>query len=386
MKYIVCGRLINGTGADPLSNQVMVVDGERIQSIIPKESFAPTAADEVVDLSECTVLPGFVDCHDHFCLSVGDEAAQCAQSDVALTISSVANARMMLESGITTLRDCGEKSLIDIELKKAIEAGIVPGPRVVTAAWPIMRTGGHGYFLGREADGPWEVRKAVREQLRNGAEMIKIIPSGGMSTRGSSPTALEMTREEIAAAIDEAHRAGRRVAAHVHGGPAVRYCIELGCDSIEHGVLFTEEDMQMLSNSNTFLVSTSGLNVVLLTDESVPEFYREKQRKVHDLVMENLRRAKQMGVRIACGNDTNHARMDLELWMLVQAGFTPLEAITVATKNGADLCGLLDDIGTLETGKYADFVVISGDPLEDITVIRHPEKVFKGGVCCFAKH
>ena len=385
MKYVICGKLINGTGAAPVLGQVLAIDGDRIHSIIPKDAFVPSSEDEVVNLSACTVMPGFVDCHDHFCLNVGDEAAQCAQSDVALAITSVANARKMLESGITTLRDCGEKALIDIEMKRAIEADIVPGPRIVTAAWAIMRTGGQGHFLSREADGPWEVRKAVREQFRNGAEMIKIIPSGGMSTRGSSPTGLEMTREEIAAAIDEAHRAGRKIAAHVHGGPAVRHCIELGCDSIEHGVLFTEEDMEMLSKSETFLVSTSGLNVVLLSDEAVPEFYREKQRKAHDQALENLRRAKRLGVHLACGNDTNHARMDLELGMLVQSGFTPLEAITVATRNGAELCGMLDDVGTLEVGKYADFVAVSGDPLEDISVIRYPEKVFKGGTCYFSK-
>ena len=382
MKYIICGTLINGTGERPMRDIAIAVEGERIISIIKKADVNVGPNDEEIDFSAYTVVPGFVDCHDHFCLNLGDEAAQCAQSDVALTISSVANARAMLESGITTLRDCGEKALIDVEMKRAIETGIVPGPRLVTAAWPIMRTGGHGYFLGREADGPWEVRKAVREQLRAGADMIKIIPSGGMSTRGSSPVALEMTREEIEAAIDEAHRAGRKIAAHVHGGPAARICIEAGCDSIEHGLMLTSEEIKLLANSQTFLVSTAGLSVILLADETAPEFYREKSKDAYERSLNLLRQAKALGVRVACGNDTNHARMDLEIKALVDAGYTPLEAITVATRNGAELCGRLDEIGTLEPGKYADFVAFEADPLQDVSVIHNPKAVFKGGACC----
>ena len=383
MKYIICGTLIDGTGAMPVNNVVIAVDGERISKIMPAAEFKPACEDEVVDLSNCTVMPGFVDCHDHFCLSVGDEAAQCAQSDVALTIASVANAKMMLESGITTLRDCGEKYLIDIEMKKAIEEGLVPGPRIVTAALPIMRTGGHANFLGREADGPWDVRKAVREQLKAGAELIKIFPSGGMSTRGSSPTGLEMTPEEIEAAVDEAHRANRRVAAHVHGGPAAECCINVGVDSIEHGLLLTPEQIKMIADNGIYLVSTGGLSVVLLDDENVPEFYKAKQRGTMEKILENLRLCKELGVKLACGNDTNHARMDLEMMLLCQGGFTPLEAITIATRNGAELCGLLDDLGTVEVGKYADLVAVEEDPLKDVTVVHHPKMVIKGGECCF---
>ncbi len=385
MKHIICGTLVDGTGGAPAKDVVITIDGERIDRILPQSQFVPAAGDEVVDLSGCTVTPGFVDCHDHLCLNLGDEAAQCAQSDVALTITSVANARAMLESGITTLRDCGEKALIDIEVKKAVEAGLIPGPRLVTAALPIMRTGGHGHFLGREADGPWEVRKAVREQLKNGAEMIKILPSGGMSTRGSSPVGLEMTREEIGAAIDEAHRAGRKIAAHVHGGPAARICIEAGCDSIEHGLLLTPEEITLLAASRCTLVSTAGLSVTLMADDSAPAFYREKLKDAHHRAIELLKLARMLGVRLACGNDTNHARMDLELGAMVEAGFTPLEAITVATRNGAELCGLLEDIGTLEPGKFADLVAFAEDPLEDIAAVHHPEKVFKGGICWFSR-
>lgn len=379
MRYILCGTLIDGNGGAPRKDAVLAVDGARITDVLTPGDLATDAGASLLDLRAFTVAPGFVDCHDHFCLNIGDEAAQCAQSDVALTISSTANARLILESGITTMRDCGERSLIDLEMKRAIEMGIVPGPRLVTACRPIMRTGGHGHFLGREADGPWDVRKAVREQLKSGAELIKIFPSGGMSTRGSSPTALEMTREEIEAAIDEAHRAGRKVAAHVHGGPAARICIEAGCDSIEHGLLLTPEEIELRAKSDTWLVSTGGLSTVLLQAPNVPEFYRQKTLDSHQRGVENLRRAKALGVKLACGNDTNHGRMDLELAVLVEAGFTPLEAFTVATRNGAAFCGLLEDVGTLEAGKFADLVAFAGDPLANVSAVRKPVMVIKGG-------
>lgn len=378
MKYILCGALIDGTGAQPQRDMVLAVEGERIAAVLPRAQFHADGA-EVLDLSGCTVTPGFVDCHDHFCLDAGDEAAQCAQGDIALAVHAAANAGRILRSGITTMRDCGERAYIDVALKAAIDSGDLPGPRLVTSGWPIMRTGGHGFFLGREADGPWEVRKAVREQLKAGVDMIKLIPSGGMSTKGSSPVALEMTREEIEAAIDEAHRGGRKIAIHVHGGPAVRICIEAGADSIEHGLLFTDEDMELLAQRGTYLVSTGGLTSVVLSDPSVPEFYRKKVEDSYRRGRRNLQNAKRLGAKVACGNDTNHGRMDLEIKVLVDGGFTPLEAITCATRNGAQLCGLLDDVGTLEQGKYADLLAFSADPLEDLDALATPCLVMKGG-------
>lgn len=380
MELILCSTMIDGTGAEGKKNVAIQVEDGKICAITPIPETIPE--DVVVwDLRAYTVLPGFVDCHDHFCIDMGDEAAQCRQPDIAIAIHSTANAERILRSGITTVRDCGEKNYIDIELKKAIESGDVVGPRIVTAGMPVMRTGGHGYYLGVEADGPDEVRKAVRMQLKAGAELIKIFPSGGSSTKGSSPTGLEMTKEEIEAAIDEAHRAGRKVAAHIHGGPAAKICIEAGVDSLEHGARLTDEESHLLAESNTYLVSTGGLSMVALASDNIPDFYREKleiARKSRALAMS---RAYKYGTKIACGNDTNHGRMDLEMKALVEYGMTPLEAIRCGTRNGADLCGLLDVTGTLEVGKFADLIAVNGDPLENVENVKNPVFVMKEGKC-----
>ncbi len=382
MKYLLCGKLVDGTGAEPRENVVLAIEDERIAAIMDAADYKGDR-DALLDYSGYTITPGFIDCHDHFCLDPGDEAAQCSQSIVALTIHSAANAARILRSGITTMRDCGELSYIDIALKAAIEKGDTQGPRIVTSGYPIMRTGGHGYFLGREADGVDEVRKAVREQLKAGVDMIKLIPSGGMSTRGSSPVGMEMTKEEIEAAIDEAHRAGRKIAIHVHGGPGAVISILAGADSIEHCLLFTEDELKLLAEHGTFLVSTSGLSITIMEDPDCPAFYRKKVEQALENSAINLRIAKSLGAKVACGNDTNHGRMDLEIRALVEGSYTPLEAVTIATRNGAELCGLLDDVGTLEVGKYADLLAFAGDPLTDLDLFHAPSLVMKGGMVEF---
>lgn len=385
MVSVLCGVLIDGTGKAPKKNQVIRIEEDKIISIIDREKFEAEAGERVIDLSEYSVTPGFVDCHDHLCLDAGDEAAQCAESDVWLSIVSVANAKKIVESGITTMRDCGEKSFIDVEVKRAIEKGIIPGPRLLTAGYPICRTGGHAYHLGREANGADDVRKAVREQLKMGVDLIKIMASGGMSTKGSIPDGQELTDEEIHAAIDEAHRAGRKVSAHIHGGSALRAAVEASVDSIEHGGMLKDDDLQLMAEKGTYLVSTAGLAEVILADPDVPKFYHKKVKDSVERRIKIISKAREFGVKIAVGNDTNHAHMDMELKALTESGFTNMEAIVAATKNGADLCGILDQVGTLEEGKLADLVAFEGNPLEDIRTIGKPMLVMKGGHIEFEK-
>lgn len=379
MRYVLCGRLIDGAGAVPLLDQVLEIEGERIVAIHARGGWAPPPGAEVIDCSDRTVLPGLIDCHEHLCLDMGDEASQCAQSDAWLTITSVVNARRILESGITTMRDVGEKNFIDVHMKRAIDAGLIPGPRLLISGQPIIRTGGHGHFLGRETDGVDDMRKAVREQLKQGVDWIKIMVSGGNSTLGSSPTSQEFSDDEIRACVDEAHRAGRKVVAHLHGGPGLRVAVEAGVDTVEHGAFLTEEDLALLAERSVWLVSTVGVGMAVARDPKAPAHYRAKAQTALSRRIKMLAQARKAGVKVAVGNDTHHCRTDVEVAMLIEGGFSPMEAIQCATIRGAELCGLADQLGSLEVGKLADLIAVEGDPLQDPAALGQVGLVMKGG-------
>jgi imidazolonepropionase-like amidohydrolase len=379
VKYIICGTLIDATGHEPRSGQVLAVDGERITQILDKAEFHPGPVDEVLDYSGHTVMPGMIDCHEHLVLDMGDEAAQCSQPDAWLTITAVQNVRKILHAGITTMRDVGEKNFIDVEMKRAINAGLIPGPRLLISGQPIIRTGGHAHFLGRETDGVGDMRKAVREQLKRGVDVIKIMVSGGMSTRGSRPDSQEFATEEIQACIDEAHRAGRPVAAHIHGGTGLRVAVEAGVDTVEHGIMITEDDVKLLAERGTWLVITHGVGEAAAADPGTPDFYRAKINRVLEGSLAVRKWASQYGVKVAVGNDTNHCRMDMEMGALLGAGWRPMQALQALTLRGAELCGLDRDLGTLEAGKLADVIAVAGDPLADRSALLRVRLVMKGG-------
>jgi imidazolonepropionase-like amidohydrolase len=379
VEYILCGTLIDATGAAATTNKVLVIDGERIVDILDRAEFDPGDNATIIDLSQYTVMPGMFDCHEHLTLDVGDEAAQCAEPDAWLTIVAVQNARKILEAGITTMRDVGEKNFIDVEMKRAIESGMVSGPRLLISGHPIIRTGGHAHFLGRETDGVGDMRRAVREQVKQGVDLIKIMVSGGMSTKGSRPDSQEFSTEEILACFDEAHRAGLPVAAHIHGGPGLRVAVEGGVDTVEHGIMMTEEDVQLLAEKGTWLVSTYGVGEAAATDPATPSFYRDKINRVLEHGQQVGRWLKQYNVKVAVGCDTNHGRMDMEMRALLRAGWSPMEALQALTIRGAELCGLQEDLGTLEKGKIADVIAVEGDVLEDPEVLNNVRFVMKAG-------
>lgn len=373
--YIRVGTLIDGTGADPVSDVVLAVDGERIVSVEP---WTETATVDL-DYGDAFVIPGMIDCHDHLDLDVGDEEAQSREPSSFRSMRAVANARTVLEAGITTLRYLGALSGVDVELRRAIDAGEIPGPRLHIAGHPIMRTGGHAHFIGREADGVDDVRKAVREQLKAGADVIKIMASGGMSTEGSSPVVQEFTDDEIEAAIDEAHRAGRPIAAHAHGGPGVTVALEKGIDTIEHGVLLTREQVELLAQSDAILVSTEAVARAVADMPGMPAHYKAKIERTIASSSQMLRWAFEAGVTVAVGCDTVHARMDVEMEALVNAGWTPVEAIRSLTLHGAKVIGREADLGSVEAGKIADLVVLTQDPLADPAALRSVTRVMKAG-------
>jgi imidazolonepropionase-like amidohydrolase len=373
---IKAGTLIDGTGADPVSDVVITLEGDRITAITP----AAEVSDGVdLDYSAFTLIPGMIDCHDHLDLDVGDEEAQSKEPASYMAMKAVANAVAVLQSGITTLRYLGAPKGVDIEMRRAISAGEIAGPRLYIAGEPIMRTGGHAHFLGREADGVDDVRKAVREQLKKGADQIKIMASGGMSTSGSSPVMQELTDDEIVAAIDEAHRAGRPIAAHAHGGPGVTVAVRNGIDTIEHGVLLTEEQVRLIAQSKTILVSTAAVARAVGELPGMPDHYRDKIAGSIAASATMLAWAHEAGATVAVGCDTAHARMDIEMSALVAAGWSPVEAIRSLTLNGAKVVRRDHDLGSIEPGKIADLVVIDGDPLADPAALRNVHRVMQTG-------
>jgi imidazolonepropionase-like amidohydrolase len=376
---VLCGSLIDGTGRDPVHNMVLHVEDGRIRSIQPQDQAFPPAEAEVINLNDMTVLPGLIDCHDHFGVDIGDEEAQCAEPIEYYAFKCARNARDILRAGITTVRSVGEKDLIGPMLKRAIEERVVSGPRVVNSGRLIVRTGGHAWFIGRQVDGPDALRAAVRAEVLAGADLIKIMVSGGVSTEGSDVLAAEFTDEETEAVIDEAHRRGRKVAAHAHGGPGVASAVRAGVDSIEHGVFLTADDVQLMVEHGTYLVSTAGVMDEILHREDVPAFMKAKIQGAQNGFLDMLRKARGTGLKVALGTDENHGKLYYEMQTLHKVGYTPMEALLAGTKNAAELCGLADRLGTLETGKEADLIAVRGDPLADLACLKDVHLVMKAG-------
>lgn len=397
-------RWVDITAGDVRSPAVIVVEGNRIAAVNPTE--LPTSITEI-DLGDVTLLPGLMDMELNMLIG-GPETPtglplpmHGVQDDpVYRTLRGTVNAKTTLLAGFTTVRNLGlmvktDGYLLDVDLARAIDAGFVVGPRIVSAGHAISPTGGHlepTMFqrfaphimpLSVEegiANGVPEVRKAVRYQLKYGAGVIKISASGGIMSHSGPPGAQQYSDEELAAIVDEAHRAGIRVAAHAHGDDAIRACIRAGVDCIEHGSLASDDTIQMMIDHGTFLVPTSYLSEGLDVSKADPE----KQAKAAELfprARETLRKAIERGVKIACGTDAPaipHGDNAKELWALVDRGMTPMQALQAATITSAALINV-DDRGRLEAGLLADIIAVPGDPSKDITVTQDVRFVMKDG-------
>jgi imidazolonepropionase-like amidohydrolase len=386
-------------GAVVEPGDVLVVDG-RIAELAPA---AVPADAEVLDLGDVTLLPGLMDMEVNLLLGGPDHRSplNAVQDDPAVRVlRAVANARRTLRSGFTTVRNLGlfiqtGGLLLDVALKKAIDLGWVDGPRVVPAGHAITPTGGHldptmfqafaPHVLPLTveegiANGVSEVRKAVRYQIKHGAELIKVCASGGIMSHTGPAGAQQYSDEELCAIVDEAHRAGLRVAAHAHGDDGIRAAIEAGIDCIEHGSLMSDETMELMIERGTFLVPTTYLADGMDVSSAAPEL-QAKAAEVFPKAKETTSKAIRRGVRIACGTDAPaipHGRNAKELLALVDRGMTPLEAIRSATTVAAELIDITDR-GRLQPGMLADIVAVPGDPTADIGTLENVVFVMKGG-------
>ena len=378
------GKLYDGTAAPPRENLTLVLDAGRVERIAAD---AGDAAAERTYETAC-VVPGLINSHAHLEMN-GEPDTQTffiIRTPTERTLDAARNARQALEAGVTTVRDLGGGEPNAIVLRDAIARGDHPGPSIIPAGRVICMTGGHGAFVGRETDGPWDARKAVREQLKAGASCIKLIATGGVLTKGAVPGQDQLTEEEMRAAIIEAHTHGLRVAAHAIGTNGIKNALRAGIDSIEHGHLLDDEAIELFKASGTHLVPT--LAAVWCIHENIssgaqPDYVVRKANELFQAAGENIRRAWRGGVKIAGGSDAgtpynrheNYA-YEVELMSTV-LGMTPQQALTAATKTAGELLGT--DAGVLAEGRPADVLLLDRDAGADVRALREPRVVIKNG-------
>jgi len=384
-------HLVDGKGSAG-ERMTVLIQGGRIAAVGPDRDMSVPRSAEVPDVRGMTVLPGLIDCHVHLCLGAEADVVHAIEREApALTTLKASRfARQTLEAGFTTVRDVGCRDHSIFALKQAIADGVLPGPRIVAAGLAICMTGGHARFIGRQADGPVEVMTAVREQLAAGAEVIKFIASGGVLTPGTSPECAQMTPEELAAGMAEARRAGCRIAAHAHGADGMKNAIKAGTHSIEHATLMDDEAAGLMREYGVFMVPTlSALATTAACGLScgIPESAFIKAKSMQARHEGSFKKAARAGINVALGTDAGtpfnyHGDNAQELERMVALGMAPMEALMAATSAAATLLGLARTLGTIESGKDADLLVIDGNPLKRIAILRDRDKlhgVMQGG-------
>ena len=379
-------RIIDGTGAEPVRGRSVVVEKGVITAVV-EDARAPRG--NGVDLAGHTLLPGLINCHVHLCFGAeADPVRPLREEPLALTaIKALLRARETARAGVTTVRDLGGREYAELAARRAIQDGLVEGPRILAAGRPVCMTGGHGHWLGREADGPDDARKAVREQLKAGADVIKIIATGGVMTPGVEPGSPQMTLEEMRAAIEEARKAGRRTAAHAMAATGISEAIDAGITSIEHGIYLTEAIVAHMRRDGTFLVPTLNAPTAIASGglaAGIPAFMVRKSEEVLADHVASFQLAHRAGVRIAAGADSGtplnyHGSLLPELALMVKYGMTPLEAIRSATVTAADCLGLGTVTGRVAPGYAADLIAVAGDPAERLDALADLKLVLVNG-------
>ncbi|HXV68028.1 MAG TPA: amidohydrolase family protein [Nitrospira sp.] len=377
-------RLIDGTGA-LLDQATVLIRGTRIVAVGPSRAITIPKGARRIDGRGLTVIPGLIDCHVHLCLGGEPDVVGTMESEPPsyTLLKSARHARATIEAGFTTVRDVGSRDHSIFMLKRAIESGIVPGPRIIGAGHAICMIGGHARFIGREVEGAEQVRQAVEEQLAAGADVIKVIASGGVLTPGTSPDQAQMTMEELSSAVEAARRAEKKVAAHAHGASGMKNAIQAGVHSIEHATLLDDDAGELMKRFGVFMVPT--LSALATTAASrpgcgIPESALSKARSMTKRHQTSFRKAHRSGISIAMGTDAGtpfnyHGDNAQELDRMVALGMTPMDAIMASTSAAARLIGLQESVGTIRKGFQADLLVIEGNPLTRIELLRDRSRI-----------
>lgn len=383
-------RVVDGVHDEPLLDTAIVVDGDAIVRLVPADQLGRDV--EIRSLGDVTLLPGLIDCHRHLCLSGAADwdAVFQRETPARAAMRAVRNAQDTLRQGITTVRDLGSRHGIGIALRQAIDEGMLQGPRIVASGTPIAMSGGHALYLCRVADGVAEMQRAAREELKAGADVLKLMASGGVLPPSITPGAPQLSVDEMRAAVDEAQKQGKRVAAHAISRQAIENALEAGASSIEHGQYLTAELAARMAEQDRYLVPTLAVFYVVHdegTRRGLPTYVTEPALAAAGAGLHAVQLALAAGVTVGVGTDTGAFLMPHDHWTLledlkcfVKAGCSPMRALQAATRDGARVVGLEDRVGTLEPGKYADFVAVAGNPLQDLDALREVRLVVKGGV------
>lgn len=399
MFVIEAGLMIDGTGKEPVKDCSVVVKDGKIEKIVKTSEFTLPQGTEVVKAHDLTLMPGMIDCHVHIHYPGGPNVNNSysvfitSESQAYLAAYSLKNIKKDLHMGFTTLRVLGAPNYIDVGVRRAVDQGVAEGPRLLVAGQGICVTGGHMdkaywspdvFVAGRTGvgDGPWGCRVAAREQLKWGADVLKINAAGG-SHDLSEPWHQEMTYEEMAAVIEEAHWAKKKVAAHAHGGKGITDAILAGLDSIEHGLWLSKEQTDMMAERGVFYVPT--LSTHTRGFELGKEGISGSTGSWNWLVKAcedrwtSLERAKTSGVKVCLGTDAGfwmrHGENALELVDFIKGGYTPMEALTMATLTGAECLGIENETGSITTGKFADLLLVKGNPLDDVSLLTQEANI-----------
>jgi imidazolonepropionase-like amidohydrolase len=396
-KVIVGGCLIDGTGSDPKEDSIIIVEGNKVSEIGQKGEVSIPQNAQLIDAEGKTVMPGLIEAHVHLTGAVSMNPHRWLIEPEGLrAIRSVAEAKRLIEAGFTAARDLG--SATALHLKRAINEGVIPGPRIFAAGKCISQTAGHGDahdlpaewlvkhgWIGHVADGPDECRKAAREQIRAGADLLKIMTTGGVMSEKDHPNWPQMTLEEARAVVEEAINVDTIVATHAQGTQGILNGIEAGVKTIEHGIFLDEECIEKMKKQDIILVPTLSVVDRLVKkghEHGVPEYGIRKAKETFEIHLKNIRKAVEAGVTIAAGADflgpemCKHGDNALELSLLVESGLTPMKAIVAGTRNGAMTLGPKgEELGTLQEDKIADLLVVKGDPLKDISILQEQERI-----------
>lgn len=390
------GKLLDVRNGKTLTDQTIVIEGGKIVSVGPMAQANRSAGDRLIDLPNATVLPGLTDAHTHMTGDPQDVGYEGLGISIPrATLIGARNARLTLEAGFTTVRNVGAEGFSDVALRDAINAGDIPGPHMLVSVPALGITGGHcdenllpfelHYTAEGVADGVEGVQHKVREVIKYGADLIKICATGGVLSHGDNPQASQYTLEEMKAIVADAHRLGRKVAAHAHGAQGILWASQAGVDSIEHGSYIDDAAIAEMKKNGTYLVPTLYLADWFLDNAErlhVPAEMIAKGRAVMAAARKNEAHAFASGVKVAFGTDAAvypHGLNAHEFAVMVKLGLTPLQSIQAATINAADLLGWSDKIGALEAGKWADIIAVDGDPLQDVTTLEKVKFVMKGG-------